>query len=244
MYIPEVSDHFAEFDFNLDLLSFQWLVCLFSGKLREDTVNTVWNLFFLQGISVIFRVALTIIKVLEKDILELDRFDEILMLIQNYSENEFTAEMLLKNFFGEIQDEEIRLIREKHRVKILEDIKNHLKQSSSRVVNVNPRITFIKKFFSFNGFADYFAEHKDKSEKHKAAWQLLKQPIDAFESSLMDIYTCDPKWPICIFDFTFKNINPKFVVLKVYDNIDKFVVDDYFYGETNKLHGKGGIEES
>ena len=48
----------------------------------------------------------------------------------------------------------------------------------------------------------------------------------------MDIYNCDPKWPICIFDFTFKNINPKFVVLKVYDNLDKFIKDDYFYGES------------
>ena len=104
----------------------------------------------------------------------MDRFDEILMLIQNFSENEFTPQMLLENFYPEISDEEIRLKREKHRVKILEDIKIHLKQSSERVVNANPRITFIKKFFSFNGFADYFAERKEQSEKHKAAWLLLK----------------------------------------------------------------------
>ena len=64
--MPEIAEHFAAYDFNLDLLSFQWLVCLYSGKLREDTVNAVWNLFLLQGISVIFRVALTIIKVLEE----------------------------------------------------------------------------------------------------------------------------------------------------------------------------------
>ena len=89
-HIPIIGEHFAEYDFNLDLLSFQWLVCLYSGKLREDTVNKVWDLFFLQGISIIFRVALTIIKVLEEEILEVDRFDEILMLIQNFSENEFT----------------------------------------------------------------------------------------------------------------------------------------------------------
>ena len=129
-YMPDISEHFAACDFNLDLLSFQWLVCLYSGKLREDTVNTVWDLFFLQGIGVIFRVALTIIKVLEDQIFELERFDEILMLIQNFSENEFTPEMLLSDFYPEIPDEEIRQIREKHRVKILEDIKNHLKQSS------------------------------------------------------------------------------------------------------------------
>ena len=111
------------------------------------------------------------------------------------------------------------MLREKHRVKILEDIKNHLKQSSSRLLNSNPRITFIKKFFSFNGFADYFEENKDKSEEHKAAFKLLKQPIDAFESSLMNIYSCNLKWPICIFDFTFKNINPKYVAFKVYEDL-------------------------
>ena len=73
---------------------------------------------------------------------------------------------------------------------------------------------------------------------------MLKQPIDAFESSLMDIYNCDPKWPICIFDFTFKNINPKFVALKVYDDLDKFVKDDYFYGTADPLHGKGPVKEN
>ena len=169
-HMPHISEHFAAFDFNLDLLSFQWLVCLYSGKLREETVNTVWGLFFLQGIGVIFRVALTIIRVLEDQILEMERFDEILMLIQNFSENEFTPEMLLANLYPEIPDEEIRQVREKHRVKILEEIKNHLKQSGQRVLNANPRITFIKKFFSFNGFADYFGEHKEESERHTAAW--------------------------------------------------------------------------
>ena len=79
--MPELYDHFQACQFNLDLLSFQWLVCLFSGKLREDTVNVIWNLFLLRGISVIFRVALTILKTLEQDIFELERFDEILIMI-------------------------------------------------------------------------------------------------------------------------------------------------------------------
>ena len=89
-YMPELYDHFQACQFNLDLLSFQWLVCLFSGKLREDTVNVIWNLFLLRGISVIFRVALTILKTLEQDIFELERFDEILIMIQNFSETEFS----------------------------------------------------------------------------------------------------------------------------------------------------------
>ena len=94
----------------------QWLVCLFSGKLREDTVNTIWNLFLLRGISVIFRVALTILKTLEEDIFELERFDEILIMIQNFSETDFTPELLLKKLVPDIPEEEIRELRELNRV--------------------------------------------------------------------------------------------------------------------------------
>ena len=122
-YLPEIYDHFEAVSFNLDLLSFQWLVCLFSRKLREDTVNTIWNLFLLRGISVIFRVALTILKTLEDDIFELERFDEILIMIQNFSETDFTPEMLLKKLVPDIPEEEIRELRELNRVQIVQDIR-------------------------------------------------------------------------------------------------------------------------
>ena len=46
----------------------------------------------------------------------------------------------------------------------------------------------------------------------------------------MDIYNCDPSWPVCIFDFTFKNINPKYVALRVQSNLDTFIIEDYFFG--------------
>ena len=160
-HLPEMYDHFEACSFNLDLLSFQWLVCLFSGKLREDTVNTIWNLFLLRGISIIFRVALTILKTLEEDIFELERFDEILIMIQNYSETEFTPELLLKNLVPDIPEEEIRELRDNNRVQIVQDIRKHVEQSSQKVINPNPRITFIKKFFSFSGLVDYFEENQD-----------------------------------------------------------------------------------
>ena len=45
----------------------------------------------------------------------------------------------------------------------------------------------------------------------------------------MEIYNCDPKWPVCIFDFTFKNINPKYVTFKVHGNLAQHIKEDYFY---------------
>ena len=45
----------------------------------------------------------------------------------------------------------------------------------------------------------------------------------------MDIYNCDPRWPICLYDFTFKNRCPKFVAYRFAKNLDEFIIDDYFH---------------
>ena len=51
-----------------------------------------------------------------EDIFELERFDEILIMIQNFSETDFTPELLLKKLVPDIPEEEIRELREHNRV--------------------------------------------------------------------------------------------------------------------------------
>ena len=42
--------------------------------------------------------------------------------------------------------------------------------------------------------------------------------------------TCDKKWPVCLFDFTYKNKVPEFFAFRVTPN-SYSVRDDYFYPE-------------
>ena len=44
----------------------------------------------------------------------------------------------------------------------------------------------------------------------------------------MDIFNCDPTWPICLFDFTCKNKCPNFFRFRVGAPLDSFIQDDYF----------------
>ncbi len=57
---PELARHFDEIDFNTDLLTFPWLVQIFVSKLPIETTFVVWDLFFLKGVRVLLRAALTI----------------------------------------------------------------------------------------------------------------------------------------------------------------------------------------
>lgn len=51
--------------------------------------------------------------------------------------------------------------------------------------------------------------------------------LDQFESDVMQIFNCNTDWPICLFDFTFKNRIPNFITLKI-ENYPPRIIDDYF----------------
>lgn len=58
--MPKLSAHLDSFDFGLDLLLTKWLICLFVNHLPLDAELAVWDLFMIKGISVLFRVAITL----------------------------------------------------------------------------------------------------------------------------------------------------------------------------------------
>ena len=63
-----------------------------------STVNLVWDLFFLRGVKVLFQVVLTAFKLVEKEVYQFERFDEAMIYIQEYVENEMEPEPLFRNF--------------------------------------------------------------------------------------------------------------------------------------------------
>ena len=42
------------------------------------------------------------------------------------------------------------------------------------------------------------------------------------------LYKCNPEWPICLFDFSFRNQNPQSVSLRVKPKLTAFIQQDYF----------------
>ena len=45
----------------------------------------------------------------------------------------------------------------------------------------------------------------------------------------MSIFDCDPSWPSCLYDFTHKNLCPKFIVMRVKQPLNTLVIEDYFF---------------
>lgn len=44
----------------------------------------------------------------------------------------------------------------------------------------------------------------------------------------MQIFECDTKWPICLFDFTMKNKCPNYFRFRLGNLLDSYIIHDYF----------------
>jgi len=55
--------------------------------------------------------------------------------------------------------------------------------------------------------------------------------MEQFEKDLMKIWKCSDEWPVCLYDFAFKNKNPQYLVYRVENNLEEYAIDDYFYGK-------------
>ena len=67
--MPKLTEHLDSFEFGLDLLLTKWLICLFVNHLPLEAELAVWDLFFIKGVSVLFRVAITLFQLMEKEII-------------------------------------------------------------------------------------------------------------------------------------------------------------------------------
>ena len=82
--LPKLCQHLEYYEFDVDLLLTKWLICLFINHLPLETELVVWDLFFIKGIQVIFRVALTLFELMQADILEADDPGTIYMIVDKF----------------------------------------------------------------------------------------------------------------------------------------------------------------
>jgi len=80
---PDISKHMI--NNNIDPLMYivEWMVCIFARCLPFQTVLRIWDIFFCEGVKVLFKVALSILKLLfptEKDMSDKDDFETTQLL--------------------------------------------------------------------------------------------------------------------------------------------------------------------
>jgi hypothetical protein len=69
---------------------FKWIMVLFVGELPLEVEYAVWDLFLAKGSVVLFRVAITILKMMEIEMAADDDLDNVMMVIGSFCKTKVT----------------------------------------------------------------------------------------------------------------------------------------------------------
>lgn len=82
LYLPPLFSHFKEQRVSPILFASEWFTTLFGYNFPTEFTRGVWTVFLSLGKVYLFRVAMGILKLQEKDLLEM-RFEAIIMRLKN-----------------------------------------------------------------------------------------------------------------------------------------------------------------
>jgi len=81
--MPSLSLYLEKLNLDPSLVSLQWFVCLFSYNLQIDVSDSILDHLFLQGSKVLFKASLSIVSLLERELLKCPDFS-IFSQIKNF----------------------------------------------------------------------------------------------------------------------------------------------------------------
>ena len=85
-YLPKLYKHFEENEILPEHYLLEWFMTLFTRNLNIDLALRIWDIYMIEGISIIYKSALVIFKLGEKQYLNMD-FAEIMNNLKNLDKN-------------------------------------------------------------------------------------------------------------------------------------------------------------
>lgn len=116
-HLPRVSAHLTGLGIDLTALTFGWFLSLFTDCLPVETLFRVWDVLFVEGHDVLFRVAIAILKLNEAEICACDSVGDLFGAISGMTSRLWSADKLVAlqhSFKQGIRHSEVQTLMEKH----------------------------------------------------------------------------------------------------------------------------------
>ncbi|KAK7055916.1 GTPase activating rab protein [Favolaschia claudopus] len=95
-YTPKLHAHLADLGVDLPAICFSWFLSLFTDCLPVETLFRVWDVFLVDGLDVLFRVALAILRSNEAELLRCESIPAVYVALENLPTRMWQADKLLQ----------------------------------------------------------------------------------------------------------------------------------------------------
>jgi len=118
IYIPDIYGDLLSKEISCEFYGIQWFITLFSTDFEEPYLHIVWDMFIVCGWKVIFRLALSILRLLQREIAEFD-YEKLICLLKNdIRDNKLLQILAIKNMLKfKVTNNQLLLLQEEYRAK-------------------------------------------------------------------------------------------------------------------------------
>ncbi|KAK1235963.1 hypothetical protein PQX77_000789 [Marasmius sp. AFHP31] len=95
-YVPKLFSHLIDLGVDLPAICFSWFLSLFTDCLPVETLFRVWDVFLVDGLDVLFRIALAILKNNEQELLRCQSMPAVYVALENLPTRMWEADKLLQ----------------------------------------------------------------------------------------------------------------------------------------------------
>ncbi|OCH89615.1 TBC-domain-containing protein [Obba rivulosa] len=95
-YMPKLHSHLSHLEVDLAAICFSWFLSLFTDCLPIETLFRVWDVFLVDGVDVLFRVAFAILRSSEQELLQCKSIPAVYVALESLPNRMWEADRLLQ----------------------------------------------------------------------------------------------------------------------------------------------------
>ncbi|KAI0353672.1 TBC-domain-containing protein [Trametes cingulata] len=121
--MPKLSAHLTELGIDLGAICFSWFLSLFTDCLPVETLFRVWDVFMVDGVDVLFRIAFAILRTNEQELMRCSSIPAVYVALESLPNRMWEADKLLQaeaDLRGTIVHADIVKRRESHMTRLRE----------------------------------------------------------------------------------------------------------------------------
>ncbi|KAI0363868.1 TBC-domain-containing protein [Pilatotrama ljubarskyi] len=94
--MPKLSGHLTDLGIDLGAICFSWFLSLFTDCLPVETLFRVWDVFMVDGVDVLFRIAFAILRTNEQELMRCSSIPAVYVALESLPNRMWEADRLLQ----------------------------------------------------------------------------------------------------------------------------------------------------
>ena len=122
-HLSALNSHFQQYNIDITPFTAGWVMNLFVGVFPIESAMRIWDLIFMEGCSISFRVILGLLKVFETDLLKCTSLGEALELITDNTKQLFDIREVIRTGYSfKLNKQRLARLRQGHRKDVEKEV--------------------------------------------------------------------------------------------------------------------------